>query len=190
MLGFKVALVTGFLCIFCVPVLLFHDFLQPVTILSAIPLASGGAFFALLIGNIELGVPAMIGLITLMGIVTKNSILLVDYAIVNTRERGVPIHEALIDACHKRARPIVMTTVAMIAGMLPIAFGLGEDSSFRQPMATAVIGGLITSTALCLLVVPVVFVYVARFEAWVGRLGKRGRLSPPAPAAGRVQPGE
>ena len=186
--GFNLALITGFLCIFCVLVLLFHDFLQPVTILSAIPLSAGGAFFALLIGRIELGVPAMIGLITLMGIVTKNSILLVDYAIINTRERGMAMHDALIDACHKRARPIVMTTLAMIAGMMPIAFGFGEDSSFRQPMATAVIGGLITSTALCLLVVPVVFVYVARFEAWMGRLGKRGAASPPA--TGHVQPGE
>jgi len=186
--GFNVALITGFLCIFCVLVLLFHDFLQPVTILSAIPLSAGGAFFALLIGRIELGVPAMIGLITLMGIVTKNSILLVDYAIINTRERGMPIYEALIDACHKRARPIVMTTLAMIAGMMPIALGFGADASFRQPMATAVIGGLITSTALCLLVVPVVFVYVARFEAWIGRrFGKHGAASPPAPAP---QPGE
>ncbi len=180
--GFNVALITGFLCIFCVLVLLFHDFLQPVTILSAIPLSAGGALFALLIGRIELGVPAMIGLITLMGIVTKNSILLVDYAIINTRERGMAIPEALVDACHKRARPIIMTTLAMIAGMTPIALGLGEDSSFRQPMATAVIGGLITSTALCLLVVPVVFVYVARFEAWVGRVTKRGAVAP--------QPGE
>ncbi len=186
--GFNIALITGFLCIFCVLVLLFHDFLQPVTILSAIPLSAGGAFLALLIGRIELGVPAMIGLITLMGIVTKNSILLVDYAIINTRERGMPIHEALVDACHKRARPIVMTTLAMIAGMMPIAMGLGADASFRQPMATAVIGGLITSTALCLLVVPVVFVYVARFETWVGRrFGKHGAVSAPAPAP---QPGE
>jgi len=166
--GFNLALVTGFLCIFCVMVLLLRDFLHPFTILSAIPLSAGGAFFALLIGDIELGVPAMIGLITLMGIVTKNSILLVDYAIINTRDNNMPIHEALVDACHKRARPIVMTTIAMIAGMMPIAVGLGEDASFRQPMATAVIGGLITSTALCLLVVPVVFVYVARFESWLG----------------------
>jgi hydrophobe/amphiphile efflux-1 (HAE1) family protein len=187
--GFNLALITGFLCIFCVLVLLFRDFLQPVTILSAIPLSAGGAFFALLIGNIELGVPAMIGLITLMGIVTKNSILLVDYAIINTRERGMPMHEALVDACHKRARPIVMTTLAMIAGMTPIALGLGEDSSFRQPMATAVIGGLITSTALCLLVVPVVFVYVARFEGWVGRVSRR-RAEAPHIAAGDAQPGE
>ncbi len=176
--GFTIALITGFICIFCVIVLLFKDFLQPITILSAIPLSAGGAFLALLLFNIELGVPAMIGLITLMGIVTKNSILLVDYALANTRERGMPTREAVIDACRKRARPIVMTTIAMIAGMMPIAIGFGSDASFRQPMAVAVIGGLITSTALSLLVVPVVFVYVGRFEAWIGRIANRAGLSP------------
>jgi multidrug efflux pump subunit AcrB len=141
-------------------VLLFKDFLQPITILCAIPLSIGGAFLALLIAGSELDVPAMIGLVMLMGIVTKNSILLVEYAVVGITERGLSIRDALIDACHKRARPIVMTTVAMIAGMLPIAAGLGADASFRQPMAVAVIGGLISSTALSLLVVPVVFTYL------------------------------
>lgn len=113
----------------------------------------------------------MIGLVMLMGIVTKNSILLVEYAVIGIRERGLPVHEALLDACHKRARPIVMTTIAMIAGMLPIALGLGADSSFRRPMAMAVIGGLITSTALSLLVVPAVFLYVDRIEKWLASLG-------------------
>src|SRR5690606_23734749 len=140
--GFGMALVVGVLCIFCVLVLLFKDFLQPITILSAIPLSVGGAFLALLVAGSELDVPAMIGLVMLMGIVTKNSILLVEYAVVGINERGLSMREALIDACHKRARPIVMTTVAMIAGMMPIALGLGADASFRQPMAIAVIGGL------------------------------------------------
>jgi multidrug efflux pump subunit AcrB len=162
--GFGMALLVGVLCIFCVLVLLFKDFLQPITILSAIPLSAGGAFMALLLAGSELDVPAMIGLVMLMGIVTKNSILLVDYAVVGISERGLPRRDALIDACHKRARPIVMTTVAMIAGMLPIALGFGADASFRQPMATAVIGGLLTSTALSLLVVPVVFTYVDGLE--------------------------
>src|SRR5690606_3015653 len=105
--------------------------------------------------------------------VTKNSILLVDYAVMGVKDHGLPLHTALVEACRKRARPIVMTTVAMIAGMTPIAFGLGEDSSFRQPMAVAVIGGLVTSTALSLLVVPVVFVYIDRFEGWMGRMSRR-----------------
>jgi multidrug efflux pump subunit AcrB len=165
--GFGMAIVIGVLCVFSVLVLLFRDFLQPVTILSAIPLSLGGALVALLVARSELDVPAMIGLVMLMGIVTKNSILLVEYAVVGMRERSMSMREALIDACHKRARPIVMTTVAMIAGMLPIALGLGADASFRQPMATAVIGGLLTSTALSLLVVPVVFTYITGFEHWL-----------------------
>jgi multidrug efflux pump subunit AcrB len=102
----------------------------------------------------------MIGLIMLMGIATKNSILLVDYIILARRDHGLPRAEAIIDACRKRARPIVMTTIAMCAGMLPIALGIGVDPSFRAPMAIVVIGGLITSTFLSLLVIPVVFTYV------------------------------
>jgi len=111
----------------------------------------------------------------LMGIVTKNSILLVEYTIVGKRDRGLSVFDALIDACHKRARPIVMTTVAMIAGMAPIALGFGADASFRQPMAVAVIGGLLTSTALSLLVVPVVFTYIDEFEYWLKNLFIRKR---------------
>lgn len=156
-LGFGLASLIGVVCVYCVLVLLFKDFLHPVTILSAIPLSLGGAFVGLLVAGSELSIPSMIGLIMLMGIVTKNSILLVEYTIVTMSEQGVALNTALLDACHKRARPIVMTTIAMIAGMLPIGLGFGADASFRQPMAVAVIGGLITSTALSLLVVPVVF---------------------------------
>ena len=172
--GFAMAIVIGILCVYCVLVLLFHDFLQPITILSAIPLSLGGAFVALLMARSELDIPSMIGLVMLMGIVTKNSILLVEYAIVGRRDRGMSVFDALVDACHKRARPIIMTTVAMIAGMAPIALGLGADASFRQPMAVAVIGGLLTSTALSLLVVPVVYTYVDGFERWCKRLFGRG----------------
>jgi multidrug efflux pump subunit AcrB len=173
--GFIMAIIIGVLCVFCVLVLLFRDFLQPVTILSAIPLSLGGAFLALLMAHSELDIPSMIGLVMLMGIVTKNSILLVEYTIVGKRDRGLSVFDALIDACHKRARPIVMTTVAMIAGMAPIALGFGADASFRQPMAVAVIGGLLTSTALSLLVVPVVFTYIDEFEYWLKNLFIRKR---------------
>jgi multidrug efflux pump subunit AcrB len=162
--GFGVAMLTGVLCVYCVLVLLFRDWFQPVTILSAVPLSVGGAFVALLLARSELGLPSLIGLVMLLGIVTKNSILLVEYAVIGIRERGLSEHEALLDACRKRARPILMTSVAMIAGMLPLALGLVGDSSFRTPMAIAVIGGLMTSTALSLLVVPVVFTYLAGFE--------------------------
>jgi multidrug efflux pump subunit AcrB len=104
--------------------------------------------------------PSMIGLVMLMGIVTKNSILLVEYAIVDIHERGMNRFDSLVDACHKRARPIVMTTIAMGAGMLPTALGLGVDPSFRSPMAIVVIGGLLASTLLSLLVIPVVFTFI------------------------------
>jgi multidrug efflux pump subunit AcrB len=162
--GFGMALLIGVLCVYSVLVLLFKDWFQPVTILSAVPLSAGGAFIALLVGGSELGLPALIGLVMLLGIVTKNSILLVDFAVMAQRDFGMSMHDALIDACRKRARPIVMTTVAMVAGMVPLAMGFGGDASFRQPMAVAVIGGLITSTGLSLLVVPVVFTYVAGLE--------------------------
>ncbi|KIQ36260.1 ACR/RND family transmembrane transporter [Variovorax paradoxus] len=179
--GFGMAIVVGVLCVYCVLVLLFKDFVQPVTILSAIPLSLGGAFVGLLLGGSEIDIPALIGLVMLMGIVTKNSILLVEYAIVARRERGLALHEALVDACRQRARPILMTSIAMAAGMLPIALGLGADASFRQPMALAVIGGLVTSTALSLLVVPVVFVCVDA----AGRLfGPRDRCDRLERAAG------
>ncbi|MCD6671440.1 MAG: efflux RND transporter permease subunit [Burkholderiaceae bacterium] len=165
--GFIVALLTGVLLVYAVLVLLFKDWFMPLTILSAVPFSIGGVFVALLAGRFELSLPVLIGLVMLLGIVTKNSILLADFAAVAYKERGLPLFDALVDACSKRARPIVMTTVAMVAGMLPMAFGLGGDASFRQPMAVAVIGGLLTSTGLSLLVVPVVFAYVVRFETWL-----------------------
>jgi multidrug efflux pump subunit AcrB len=166
--GFGIAMLAGILCVFCVLVLLFKNFLQPITLLSALPLSFGGSIIALLATGWEMGLPALIGIVMLMGIVTKNSILLVDYTIVGMQERGMSRYEAIIDACHKRARPIVMTTIAMIAGMTPIALGLGGDS-FRQPMAIAVIGGLITSTFLSLLIVPVVFTYINMAERWFAK---------------------
>jgi multidrug efflux pump subunit AcrB len=172
--GFGGALIIGILAVYCVLVLLFRDFLQPATILSAIPLSIGGAFVALLLTHSLLSVPSMIGLVMLIGIVTKNSILLVEYAIVGTRDRHLSIRDAIVDACHKRSRPIVMTSVAMMAGMLPIALGWGADASFRQPMAVAVIGGLFTSTALSLLVVPVVYTYVDAIEKLLVRIWSHG----------------
>lgn len=162
--AFGLAMVTGILCVFFVLVLLFKDFMQPVTILAALPLSVGGAVIALLIANQPFSMPAVIGLVMLMGITTKNSILLVEYAVVAHRDHGLNLHDAMIDACSKRARPIVMTTLAMAAGMLPVALGLDADTSFRSPLGIVVIGGLLTSTVLSLVVVPVVFEYVVRLE--------------------------
>ncbi|MEO5329166.1 MAG: efflux RND transporter permease subunit [Magnetococcus sp. THC-1_WYH] len=158
--SFAGAMAMGVLCIYIVLVLLFHDFLQPITILAALPLSLGGAFISLLITHNSFSMPAVIGILMLMGIVTKNSILLVEYAVSARRDRGLLRREAMLDACNKRARPIVMTTIAMGAGMLPVALGLGAEPSFRSPMAIVVIGGLITSTFLSLLVIPVIYGYV------------------------------
>ncbi|GAA3984723.1 efflux RND transporter permease subunit [Comamonas faecalis] len=169
--SFGLAMITGVVCIYIVLVLLFKDLLQPATILAALPLSLGGAFVALLAAQQSFSMPSLIGLIMLMGIATKNSILLVEYAIMARRERGMSRLDALLDACHKRARPIIMTTLAMGAGMTPIALALGgADMSFRSPMAVAVIGGLITSTVLSLLVVPTVFTYIDDLEHALRRL--------------------
>jgi len=182
--SFGLAMAIGVLCIYGVLVLLFKDFMQPLTILAALPLSIGGAFVALLLAGRALSMPSMIGLIMLMGIVTKNSILLVDYAIL-ARQSGMDRFHALVDACHKRSRPIIMTTIAMGAGMTPLALGWGADPSFRSPMAIAVIGGLMTSTLLSLLVVPAVFTYVDDVEHWLRRRLKRraGLKAPPVVGA-------
>jgi multidrug efflux pump subunit AcrB len=169
--SFGLAMLTGILCIYIVLVLLFKDFVQPLTILAALVLSVPGAFLALYITQTALSMPSMIGLIMLMGIATKNSILLIDYVILARRgidgNPGLDRWHALLDACRKRARPIVMTTIAMGAGMMPIAIGLGTDPSFRAPMAIVVIGGLITSTFLSLLVIPVVFTFVDDTIQWI-----------------------
>ncbi|WP_319531814.1 efflux RND transporter permease subunit [uncultured Cohaesibacter sp.] len=170
--GFGIAMLAGVFCVFCVLVLLFKDLLQPITILSALPLSFGGSVVALIVTGGEISLTALVGIIMLMGIVSKNSILLVEYTIMSMSEKGMATKDALLDACHKRARPIVMTTVAMIAGMMPIALGIGGDS-FRQPMAISVIGGLLSSTALSLLVVPVVFTYMHSLSNHAARLFDR-----------------
>ena len=187
--SFGLAMLTAVLCIYIVLVLLFKDFLHPMTILVALPLSLGGAFVALLLAHKSFSMPSLIGLIMLMGVATKNSILLVEYAIearrgkpaTDTQPAQAPMNrtEALLDACHKRVRPIIMTTIAMGAGMTPIAMSWGAaDGSFRSPMGVAVIGGLITSTFLSLLVIPAVFTFVDDFAqgitgGWWQRLRAR-----------------
>jgi multidrug efflux pump subunit AcrB len=182
--SFGLAMLTGVLCIYVVLVLLFKDFVQPATILGALVLSIPGAFLALFVTQTAISMPSMIGLIMLMGIATKNSILLIDYVIIARRDHGLARFEAVLDACHKRARPIVMTTIAMGAGMLPIAIGMGTDPSFRAPMAIVVIGGLITSTFLSLLVIPVLYTLVDDLIRLLGRLRRRRQVQAPvSPAA-------
>lgn len=164
--SFGFAILAGIGMIFAVLVLLFRSFFKPVTILAALPLSLAGAFVGLLVGGSELGLPALIGILMLMGLAAKNSILLVEFAIEAERA-GATQREALVQACRERARPIIMTTFAMAAGMMPTAIGIGEGSEFRVPMAMAVIGGLISSTLLSLILVPVVYEFIDDIELWL-----------------------
>jgi multidrug efflux pump subunit AcrB len=174
--------------VLAVLVLLFARVFQPITILCALPLSLFGAALALVLTNKPFSLAVVIGLLMLMGIVAKNSILLVDFAIEEMRA-GKPRLTAILEAGHKRARPIVMTTVAMIAGMLPVAAGLGGDSDFRAPMAVAVIGGLATSTLLTLIVVPAVFTVFDDIERWIAPRARKllaQSEGSPAPGVGRA----
>jgi multidrug efflux pump subunit AcrB len=165
-------------------VLLFGSFLQPVTILLSLPLSIGGSIIALLLTHKAISMPVVIGILMLMGIVTKNAIMLVDFAIEEIG-RGTPRLQALVEAGRKRAKPIVMTTIAMAAGMFPSALGLGDGGGFRSPMAIAVIGGLAMSTLLSLVFVPAVFTVlddIGRVSWWIAKRFVGATDEPPQPA--------
>ena len=181
--NFAVAVVAGVLLVFAVLVLLYRRFLAPFVNMGSLLLAPLGAGIALHIAGMPVSLPVFIGLLMLLGIVAKNSILLVDFA-VEMMDHGMTKDEAIYEAGHKRAQPIVMTTVAMVAGMVPTALSLNGDGSWRAPMGVTVIGGLIFSTALTLLLVPAFFSIAIDVEKWVGR--KFGRLleSDSSPTAG------
>ncbi len=166
-IGFGLAMGLGLLLVYAVLVLLFQDWLQPLTIMAALPMSLGGAALALLLTGHSLNLSTMIGILMLFGIVAKNSILLVDF-IVEARKAGSSRIDAIVKAGRERARPIVMTTLAMIGGMLPAALGIGSDDGFRAPMAVVVIGGLLASTVLSLLLVPWIYTVVDDFEHWLG----------------------
>ncbi len=168
MINFIVAVVAGILMVFAVLVLLYKRVLVPFVNMGSLLLAPLGAAFALFVTGTPISLPVFIGLLMLLGIVAKNSILLVDFA-VEEMDRGVDKDTAILEAGHKRAQPIVMTTVAMVAGMVPVALSLTGDSSFRGPMGITVIGGLIFSTVLTLLIVPASFSLAVDVESWIGR---------------------
>lgn len=153
---FGFAMATGVAMVLLVLILLFKDFLQPFTILTALPLSIGGAALGLLLYGAALDMSSVIGILMLMGIVTKNSILLVDF-VIEKRQQGVERTTALIQSGAERVRPIIMTTIAMVAGMIPAVFAGGASAAFRAPMAIAVICGLTASTLLSLVFVPVVY---------------------------------
>jgi multidrug efflux pump subunit AcrB len=169
--GFATAITAGLMMVYAVLVLLFGTFLQPITILFSLPLSIGGAIAALLLTGKQLTTPVWIGILMLMGIVTKNAIMLVEFAVEAIRD-GKKRDEAIIDAGMKRARPIVMTTIAMAAGMMPSALAFGAGGEFRSPMALAVIGGLVFSTVLSLVFVPAMFMMMDDLGALIWRFGK------------------
>ncbi|HCZ01659.1 MAG: ABC transporter permease [Rhodobacterales bacterium RIFCSPHIGHO2_02_FULL_62_130] len=169
--SFGKAMILGLMLVLTVLILLFGSVIQPFTILLSLPLAIGGVAAALILTNAALSMPVLIGILMLMGIVTKNAILLIDFAI-EMRARGFSRVQAVIEAGHKRAQPIVMTSIAMSAGMLPSALGVGEGGSFRAPMATAVIGGIIVSTMLSLVIVPAFYLIMDDLSRLLGWLFK------------------
>ena len=185
------AIILAVIFIYLILASLFGSFFQPLAIMLALPLSLIGVALALLLTKGNLNVFTMIGLIMLLGLVTKNGILLVDFA-NQQREKGMLRRDALLTAARTRLRPIIMTTVAMIFGMLPLALALGEGSEQRAPMGRAVIGGLLTSTMLTLFVVPVVYTYFDDFSAWLARKwggqsaddAARHHVPAPAPATG------
>ncbi|HEY3300219.1 MAG TPA: efflux RND transporter permease subunit [Methylophilaceae bacterium] len=164
--SFVIAMMAGVTLVLAILILLFRKLLQPFTIMAALPLSIAGALIGLSVAQLSLSLPAIIGILMLMGIVGKNGILLID-CIAELRALGLARQEAIFAACEQRAQPIIMTSFAMIAGMLPILFGLGAGNAFRMPMAIAVIGGLIASTALSLLFIPLIYTLVDDFEAWL-----------------------
>ncbi|WP_243458561.1 efflux RND transporter permease subunit, partial [Nostoc sp. UIC 10630] len=160
------ALGLALMCIYAILVLLYNNFLHPLSIMAALPFCLGGALVALMVAQKPLGIYALIGIVLLLGIVTKNSILLVDYTIINIQE-GKTQRQALVEAGVSRLRPILMTSLATIAGILPLALGIGAGSEVRQPMGIAIMGGFTTSTLLTLVVVPVIFSYIDNFQSWI-----------------------
>jgi HAE1 family hydrophobic/amphiphilic exporter-1 len=149
----------------------FRSFLQPLALMTSLPLTLIGVVLALLMFRSTLSIFSVIGIVMLMGLVTKNAILLVDFAI-RMREQGMPRTEALLHAARVRLRPILMTTLAMVFGMVPLAFALTEGAEQRAPMGQAVIGGVITSSLLTLVVVPVVYCYLDDLAQWLRRRGR------------------
>ncbi|MFQ4139084.1 efflux RND transporter permease subunit [Nodosilinea sp. PGN35] len=189
---FALALATAVLMIFAVLVLLYNSFIYPVAVMAALPLSVGGALMALLITQKPLGLFALIGIVLLMGLVTKNAILLVDYALIALKE-GKTRRLAVMEAGVTRLRPILMTSISTMAGMVPIALELGAGGETRSPMAIAVIGGFTTSTLLTLVVVPVLFTYIDGLNGAIAKLFARFRGhddGPTPPSASETSPKE
>jgi multidrug efflux pump subunit AcrB len=175
-----VLILAAVITVYIVLGVLYESYLHPVTILSTIPSAGVGAILALLLCRIDLDVISLIGLILLIGIVKKNAIMMIDFAVDTQRREGTNAAEAIYQACLLRFRPIMMTTMAALLGALPLALGTGHGSELRRPLGITIVGGLLLSQLLTLYTTPVVFLYLERMRSALGRL-RRGRVSRPAP---------
>jgi len=168
--------------------MLYESFIHPITILSTLPSAGVGAVSALMLFHTEFSIMALIGIILLIGLVKKNAIMMIDFALDAERSKGLTSQQAIYEACLLRFRPIMMTTSAALFGALPLAIGLSDGSELRQPLGIAIVGGLIVSQVLTLYTTPVIYLYLDRLSLWFR--GVRGhRPSPPVPG-GALVPGE
>jgi len=171
---------TALLTVYIVLGILYESYIHPITILSTLPSAGVGALLALLLTHNELNVMGLIGIILLIGIVKKNAIMMIDFALDAERREGKSPQDAIFEACMLRFRPIMMTTMAALLGGLPLALGTGTGSELRQPLGITIVGGLILSQALTLFTTPVVYLYMDRLRWWFSRK--------PRPVAGQISP--
>jgi multidrug efflux pump len=168
--------------------ILYESYIHPLTILSTLPSAGIGAVLALMLFKIEFSIIGLIGVILLIGIVKKNAIMMIDFALEAERSRGLSSRQAIYEACLLRLRPIMMTTAAAMLGALPLAIGMGDGGELRQPLGIAIVGGLIVSQMLTLYTTPVIYLYLDRFSLWLRSVSAGSPLHPISD--GRLVPGE
>jgi multidrug efflux pump len=171
-----ILIATAILAVYIVLGILYESLVHPLTIISTLPSASVGAMLALMLFKIDLNVISIIGIILLIGIVKKNAIMMIDFALVAEREHGKNTKDAIFEACQLRFRPILMTTMAALFGALPLAFGTGTGSELRKPLGITIVGGLIVSQVLTLYTTPVVYLFFDRMRLWVS--GKERATAP------------
>ena len=176
MKGMGLLLIMAIVVIYIVLGILYESFIHPLTILSGLPSAGFGALLTLLIFKTDLNIYSMVGIVMLIGIVKKNAIMMIDFALAARRERNTSPHEAIFRACLLRFRPILMTTMAALLAAIPLALESGDGAEMRQPLGIAIGGGLVMSQLLTLYTTPVVYLYLDRFSAWTR--GWWQRLSP------------